>query len=115
MSGSDPIKDLRHLMGDGMFSSSGKISEFCLSVGIFHGLASEAKHKIPRKWDPTCFDIWPLLQLIIHDMDPTIEDIKEMKERLYPFYLGGIEKVKKTIGDQRGKDALSSLSDLAPP
>jgi len=111
----DPVKGLEKLVCQGGFGSRRSLEEFCLAIGIFHDRRSKKEYRVPRSWDPSRYGIWPLLQVITHDMRPDIDDMEGMRELLYPYLIGGSEMVHETIGDVKGTGALKALSGLLPP
>jgi hypothetical protein len=110
-----PLKDLEDLIFEGGFPSKKGLEEFCIAVGVFHDRKSNVKTDIPGSFDPSRYSIWPLLQVIVHDMEPDIEGMDEMRGELYPFLLGGADMVKERVQGSNGLEALKALSGLIPP
>jgi hypothetical protein len=116
MKRSSPLEGLEALVFEGGFSSKRALEEFCIAVGLFHDRRSAAMMKAPPGgWDPSRYSIWPMLQVIAHDMDPEIETMDEMRGMLYPYLLGGSEMLRETVKGSEGNAALLALSRLIPP
>ncbi len=110
-----PLREIEFLIFEGGFSSSRVLEEFCMAVGLFNDRRSVVKGHVPGGWDPSRYSIWPLLQVIINDIDPGVEDMEGMRRVLYPYFLGGFEIVRDTVRGSEGNAALKALSDLIPP
>jgi hypothetical protein len=110
-----PLRELEKLIGEGGFRSRTSLEEFCIAVGVFHDRRSAKDGKVPHSFDPSRYTIWPMLQMIAHDMDPDVEDMAMVREMLYPYLLGGSELVSETIGRSTGTGALKAISRLIPP
>ncbi|MGA1849132.1 MAG: hypothetical protein ACMUHB_07310 [Thermoplasmatota archaeon] len=110
-----PLRDIGSLVFEGGFSSSRVLEEFCVAVGLFNDRRSVGEQEIPGGWDPSRYSIWPLLQVIVHDIDPGIENMEGMRKVLYPYLLGGFEIVRDTVRGSEGTEALKALSELIPP
>jgi len=114
MSKNDPFSQVKRLVGDIGFKDKEELGSFCLAVGLFHDDPRSDPPRPPRNWDPSNYDIWSVAQVISYVSDPTIEDMKGMKQYLYPYLLSGIEIVERRIKGKNGTEMFESLRNLIP-
>jgi hypothetical protein len=112
---SDPMYPIRDLIGDPGFRSKEDLGSFCLSVGLYHEKKAVTEVDPPRSWDPSRFDTWPMLEIIVHTKEPSIEDMSGIKHILYQYYLGGVEMVTAHTTGTGGLGSLKKLSRFIPP
>ncbi|MEA3557766.1 MAG: hypothetical protein U9R75_00770 [Candidatus Thermoplasmatota archaeon] len=107
-------EELSILVGDGMFPDRSSLLSFCLAVGLFEGKRDSGFFgSMPE--DLTEWEIWPLVQLIVHDMDDTIVDMKQMRAFLLEYLNGGVSIVMERTRGKKGSRALKRIADLLPP
>lgn len=111
----DPLSDLLHLVGEHGFRTKDDLGSFCLSVGLFQGKRKDDGTDPPKSWDPTNYETWPMVQIITYAMDPSIEDLQQMKRSLYPYFKAGIDMVTGKIVDRTGMEVFKEIAKLIPP
>ncbi len=115
MNRNDPFSPIEHLISEPGFRTKDELGSFCLSIGLFNGEDDLEPVKPSRNWDPSNYEIWPMVEIIAYTKEPTIKNMSEMKSYLYPYLLSGLEILKRKIGDRQGLEAIRSISDLIPP
>ncbi|MFO8050795.1 MAG: hypothetical protein R6V01_03760 [Thermoplasmatota archaeon] len=106
-------EQLLSLIGEGMFPDQSSLLSFCLAVGLSEDVRNNGPFSsVPG--DLTEWEIWPMVQIVVHDMDSSVSDMTGMRKFLLPFLNGGTELVIQRIGGSKGIKALRKISELLP-
>ncbi|MGA1873551.1 MAG: hypothetical protein ACMUHY_07745 [Thermoplasmatota archaeon] len=115
MKNKDPIEPIDHLIGDPGFPSRDSLSSFCIAVGLFHDAKGGSDVRAPRKWDPSRYDIWPMLELVVYNTYTDLGGRQEMRDLLYRYLKGGAEMIAGKVGGRKGTSALREIARFIPP
>lgn len=113
----DPEKReiLNGLLSEPGFRDLESVISFALAIGIFFNRSSSWENGTGFELDVTEMDIWPMVQLIIHDRHPKVEDMANMNEVLQGYLLGGIDMISEKLSEKKGIGALEAIEPLMPP
>jgi hypothetical protein len=108
-------KILRGLLSDPGFEDMESVISFALAVGIFFNGSSDTAGDPEVEFDVTEMEIWPMIQLVMHNSHPELEDITRMNRVLEGYLLGGIDMISEKVVGKKGIDAMEALIPLMPP
>lgn len=109
------IEGLAHLISETGFSGESRIMSMALSLGLFFDRRGDPGEGPCINVEASDLDIWPQIQIIVHDRDGRIPDVSGMNEYLQPFVLGGLDIMSGKVGGKKGYKALKALGELIPP
>ncbi|MFW3146792.1 MAG: hypothetical protein ACMUIE_08280 [Thermoplasmatota archaeon] len=106
---------LERLVSEGLFKDRDALLSFCIAVGVFHGRKGMGRSEGLELENVSRWEIWSLLQLVLYDENPDIDDIPRMLQVLEARLAGGIELVREVVGSSHGEEAAERLLSLLPP
>ena len=109
------LEKLEHLVNEEGFRSREDLLSLAVSIGLFMDETTTEGHVGDISIELTSLANWPLLQVVVHDRDPSIFSFKEMESYLEPYMDRGLVVILERVGSRRGLDALSALAELLPP
>ncbi len=108
------LEKLDHLVNEEGFRSREDLLSLAVSIGLFMDeTATEGPGDLPIEL--TSLAHWPLLQVVVHDRDPSLFSFEEMGSYLEPYMDRGLVTISERVGTRRGLEALSALAELLPP
>ena len=109
------LEKLDHLVNEDGFRSREDLLSHAVSIGLFMDEPITEDHAGDLPIELTSLANWPLLQVVVHDRDPSLFSFEEMESYLEPYMDRGLVTISERVGSRRGLDALSVLAELLPP
>ncbi len=111
----DLLEELGHLVNEEGFRSREDLLSLAVSIGLFMDETTTDGRAGDLPIELTSLTNWPLVQVVVHDRDPSIFTFEEMGSYLEPYLNRGLEMISERVGSRRGIEALSALAELLPP
>ncbi len=109
------LEKLDHLVNEEGFRTREDLLSLAVSIGLFLDETAAEGHVGDMSIELTSLPNWPLLQVVVHDRDPSLLSFREMESYLEPYMDRGLETIQERVGSRRGLKALSALAELLPP
>ncbi len=109
------LEKLDHLVNEEGFRSREDLISLAASIGLFMDETAADGQCGDMSIELTSLTNWSLVQVVVHDREPSIFLLEEMESYIEPYLNRGLEMISDRVGSRRGLEALSALAELLPP
>ncbi|MGA1866033.1 MAG: hypothetical protein ACMUFK_01045, partial [Thermoplasmatota archaeon] len=85
-----------------------------IALALSNGKRPETDTPPPANWDPSRYEIWPMLELISYHQNPDMNGRTGIREFLYPYLAEGARTVEATVVGVDDLTKMKRLSALLP-
>ncbi|MBN1539528.1 MAG: hypothetical protein JW939_05235 [Candidatus Thermoplasmatota archaeon] len=114
MKPADPLEPILYLVRHDRFPTRRSLEEFCIAVGLSKGKIIEKDASPPANWDPSRYEIWPMLELISYHKNPDMNGRTGIREFLYPHLVEGARTIGSMVVGVDDIIALKRLTSFFP-